>query len=156
HRRRAAHHPDGRSPGLRELRTARPAGARGRHARGDRGPVGPGAFPRGEHGPQDRRGHSLPPPRRAPRADHEPREPADGDRGAGRDALHREDLRVRGRWLGAGLLAIVIPVAAAEPVRVEVDLSGAPRNVAHTTLTFPVSPGPMTLAFPEWLPGEHS
>jgi len=36
-----------------------------------------------------------------------------------------------------------------------VDLTNAPRKIIHAQLTMPVSPGPMTLLYPEWIPGEH-
>lgn len=40
-------------------------------------------------------------------------------------------------------------------VRIEVDLRDAARHIFHSTLTFPVKPGPLTLLYPEWIPGEH-
>jgi predicted metalloprotease with PDZ domain len=36
-----------------------------------------------------------------------------------------------------------------------VDLTDAPRKLLHATETLPVQPGPMTLVYPEWIPGEH-
>src|SRR5712692_2931616 len=42
-----------------------------------------------------------------------------------------------------------------QPVRVEVDLRDAPRHIFHSKLTFAVTPGPLTLLYPEWIPGEH-
>src|SRR4029077_14962089 len=36
-----------------------------------------------------------------------------------------------------------------------VDLTDAPRNLFHATLTIPVSPGETTLAYPKWIPGNH-
>jgi predicted metalloprotease with PDZ domain len=42
-----------------------------------------------------------------------------------------------------------------EPVRVEVDLRDAPRHIFHSKLTFAVKPGPLSLLYPEWIPGEH-
>jgi len=36
-----------------------------------------------------------------------------------------------------------------------VDLTDAPRKILHAQLTFPVQPGPLTLLFPQWIPGEH-
>jgi predicted metalloprotease with PDZ domain len=36
-----------------------------------------------------------------------------------------------------------------------VDASEAPRKIFHARLTFEVSPGPLTLQYPKWLPGEH-
>ncbi|HET7650487.1 MAG TPA: M61 family peptidase [Gammaproteobacteria bacterium] len=37
-----------------------------------------------------------------------------------------------------------------------VDLSDAPRKLFHVQETIPVKPGPLTLYYPEWIPGEHS
>ena len=42
-----------------------------------------------------------------------------------------------------------------QPVRVEVDLRDAPRHIFHSKLTFAVKQGPLTLLYPEWIPGEH-
>jgi predicted metalloprotease with PDZ domain len=36
-----------------------------------------------------------------------------------------------------------------------VDLSDAPRNLYHSRLTIPVKPGPLTLVYPKWIPGNH-
>src|SRR5215472_19102123 len=41
-------------------------------------------------------------------------------------------------------------------VRLEVDLRDAPRRVYHSRMEFPVKPGPLTLVYPKWIPGEHS
>jgi len=42
-----------------------------------------------------------------------------------------------------------------QPVRIEVDLRDAPRHIFHSKLTLTVKPGPLTLLYPEWIPGEH-
>jgi predicted metalloprotease with PDZ domain len=36
-----------------------------------------------------------------------------------------------------------------------VDLTDAPRKLIHASETLTVTPGPLTLAYPEWIPGEH-
>jgi predicted metalloprotease with PDZ domain len=36
-----------------------------------------------------------------------------------------------------------------------VDATEAPQKLFHATLTIPVSAGPLTLLYPEWIPGEH-
>jgi predicted metalloprotease with PDZ domain len=36
-----------------------------------------------------------------------------------------------------------------------VDLTDAPRKIIHAQLTIPVKPGPLTLLYPKWIPGEH-
>lgn len=46
--------------------------------------------------------------------------------------------------------------AQTPPVKLEVDLRDAARRVYHATMQFPVKPGPFTLVYPKWIPGEHS
>lgn len=41
------------------------------------------------------------------------------------------------------------------PITLNVDLRDAPKKIVHATETIPVAPGPLVLAFPEWIPGEH-
>jgi predicted metalloprotease with PDZ domain len=63
------------------------------------------------------------------------------------------------------LMAIVAgcatPPAAAQPpapaptVRLTVDATDAPRHLTRAHLVMPVHPGPLTLAYPKWIPGEH-
>jgi predicted metalloprotease with PDZ domain len=54
------------------------------------------------------------------------------------------------------LLAFALAqLASAQSLRVFVDLTDAPRNFFHSTLTLPVSAGPLTLAYPKWIPGNH-
>jgi len=40
-------------------------------------------------------------------------------------------------------------------MRLTVDLTDAPRKVIHARMTIPVKPGPLTLLYPKWIPGEH-
>jgi predicted metalloprotease with PDZ domain len=68
----------------------------------------------------------------------------------------------RGSALSAGLLGLLLALecsayAATRPgvIRVEVDATEAPQHILHTHLTIPVEAGPLTLMFPEWIPGEH-
>jgi predicted metalloprotease with PDZ domain len=44
---------------------------------------------------------------------------------------------------------------AANGQRLRVDATDAPRNILHSTVTIPVTPGPLTLAYPKWIPGNH-
>lgn len=56
------------------------------------------------------------------------------------------------------LLAILFSATtafAAGPIRVTVDATDAVRDVMHTHLTIPAAPGPLTLYYPKWIPGEH-
>ena len=45
---------------------------------------------------------------------------------------------------------------AQAPIKLAIDLREAPKKIVHAVETIPVAPGPMTLAFPKWIPGEHS
>src|SRR5262249_4205571 len=59
----------------------------------------------------------------------------------------------------AGGMAIPAATPRAESnapaVRMVVDAREFPRHVLHSTLNFPVSPGPLTLYYPKWIPGTH-
>jgi predicted metalloprotease with PDZ domain len=49
-----------------------------------------------------------------------------------------------------------LPAAAnAQSIQLSVDLSDAPRNIFHCRLKIPAKPGPLTLVYPEWIPGNH-
>ena len=52
-------------------------------------------------------------------------------------------------------LAISSFGSAAAPIQLSVDLTDAPRKLLHARLTIPVEPGPVTLVYPQWIPGEH-
>ncbi|MDE2482597.1 MAG: M61 family peptidase [bacterium] len=55
-----------------------------------------------------------------------------------------------------GADALDAPLATqSNPMTVVLDASKAPLGLATTHLTIPVKPGPFTLDFPEWIPGEH-
>ena len=41
-------------------------------------------------------------------------------------------------------------------IKMNVDATEASRSLLHTSLTIPVKPGPLTLFYPKWIPGEHS
>jgi predicted metalloprotease with PDZ domain len=42
-----------------------------------------------------------------------------------------------------------------KPIRLTVDVTQAPQKILHAKLEMPVRPGPLTLYYPEWIPGEH-
>ncbi|HEY1755759.1 MAG TPA: hypothetical protein VGG72_10215 [Bryobacteraceae bacterium] len=44
---------------------------------------------------------------------------------------------------------------AQTPIQLHVDASDAPRRIFHVQMTMPAQPGPMTLLYPQWIPGEH-
>ena len=48
-----------------------------------------------------------------------------------------------------------IEAAEARAVVLDVDAREAPRKIFHSKLTIPAVPGPLTLAYPKWIPGEH-
>jgi len=53
------------------------------------------------------------------------------------------------------VLSIMSSFAGAQSMQLFVDLTDAPRNIFHSRLTFPVKPGPLTLVYPKWIPGNH-
>jgi len=56
-------------------------------------------------------------------------------------------------WLEAPLApAQAVPQ---ETARLEVDATDAPRRLIHVRLALPAAPGPLTLLYPQWIPGEH-
>jgi len=65
------------------------------------------------------------------------------------------------RFLSLALAALplslsVLPAAAERPpIRITADLSDAPRKLYHAEIDLPVSPGPITLITPQWIPGTH-
>lgn len=63
------------------------------------------------------------------------------------------------QFIATILLLAVTAASHAEsqtPVKLEVDLRDAPRRIYHARMEFPVKPGPFTLVYPKWIPGEHS
>src|ERR1700753_2947585 len=44
---------------------------------------------------------------------------------------------------------------AQAPISLHVDLTDAPRHLIHAHLQIPVSAGPVTLEYPQWIPGDH-
>jgi len=57
----------------------------------------------------------------------------------------------------ACLIILVFPFVSsvADSIRLFVDLTDAPRNIYHSRLTIPAKPGPLTLVYPKWIPGNH-
>lgn len=50
---------------------------------------------------------------------------------------------------------LLAPLSAQSPLDLKLDASDAPRRLFHARLTIPVKPGPLRLAYPKWIPGEH-
>src|SRR5437762_5978461 len=46
--------------------------------------------------------------------------------------------------------------AFAAPMTLRVDATEAPRKIYHAELNISANPGPMTLFYPKWIPGEHA
>ncbi len=53
---------------------------------------------------------------------------------------------------------ILAPLVFAQDstIHLNVDATDAPRRLYHIHMTMPAKTGPMTLLYPEWIPGEHS
>ena len=47
------------------------------------------------------------------------------------------------------------PLAAQNAVELHVDATAAAQRVIHVRMSMPARPGPLTLLYPEWIPGEH-
>jgi predicted metalloprotease with PDZ domain len=53
-------------------------------------------------------------------------------------------------------LAVVAVAQQTKPTVIRVDATQAPIGILHAEIVFPVSPGPMVVAYPKWIPGEHA
>ena len=53
------------------------------------------------------------------------------------------------------LSLVSLSLHAQTPVKLKVDASDAARRLFHVQISMPAKPGPMTLMYPEWIPGEH-
>jgi predicted metalloprotease with PDZ domain len=70
------------------------------------------------------------------------------------------------RGLGWPVLFVLLAVTPAAgpgfatpanpPIRLTVDATEAPRRILHARLEIPVRPGPLTLVYPKWIPGNHA
>jgi predicted metalloprotease with PDZ domain len=56
--------------------------------------------------------------------------------------------------------APAVPAASsapsARPIELLVDATDAPRGIFHSRLVIPAAPGPLALAYPKWIQGEHT
>src|ERR1700690_3391214 len=50
---------------------------------------------------------------------------------------------------------VAVAQTAAGPIRLFVDAFQAPQKILHVRMEIPVAAGPLTLYYPEWIPGEH-
>jgi predicted metalloprotease with PDZ domain len=53
------------------------------------------------------------------------------------------------------LLTLTFSAPAQTTIQISVDATDVPRRLIHAHLIIPATPGPMTLYYPQWLPGEH-
>lgn len=56
---------------------------------------------------------------------------------------------------GSALLCFLLGTVRAADVSIRVDASAVAAKRVHTDLTIAVKPGPLTLVYPKWIPGEH-
>src|ERR1051326_5760782 len=57
--------------------------------------------------------------------------------------------------LASCAVALAQGARGAQAVRLSVDATEAPRKLFRATEVIPAQPGPLTLYYPEWIPGEH-
>jgi predicted metalloprotease with PDZ domain len=48
-----------------------------------------------------------------------------------------------------------VPAASSQPIKLVVDATHVPQKILHAELQISVTPGPLTLVYPKWIPGEH-
>src|SRR5579864_2784083 len=53
------------------------------------------------------------------------------------------------------VLVVFSALISAQEMKLRVDATDAPRHILHASMNIPAKPGPMTLLYPEWIPGEH-
>ena len=58
-------------------------------------------------------------------------------------------------WLALFVIGTPLVGAQSAPTRVSVDATDSTRRLYHVKMVMPVTPGPLTLFYPEWIPGEH-
>lgn len=68
--------------------------------------------------------------------------------------------RTAAPWPILGLVvffpALAPAAAPSRPIELSVDASEAPRRLLHARLVIPAAPGPLTLYYPKWIPGDHA
>jgi predicted metalloprotease with PDZ domain len=70
----------------------------------------------------------------------------------GQDAILRTDCQS----VPVLILLLAAQALSQTPIQIHVDATEAPRRLLHATMQFPVQPGPMSLLYPKWIPGEHA
>src|ERR1700739_3907404 len=59
------------------------------------------------------------------------------------------------KFFAVAVCLVGAPLFAQGPIPIHVDATDAGRRLFHVRMTMPAKPGPMTLLYPEWIPGEH-
>lgn len=59
------------------------------------------------------------------------------------------------RFFAVFALVSVFSSAQDAQIKLKVDATDASRHILHASMNIPAKPGPMTLLYPEWIPGEH-
>ena len=55
------------------------------------------------------------------------------------------------------VLGVAALLAQSSPtINLTVDATHAPEKILHTRMVMPVKPGPFTVLYPKWIPGEHN
>jgi len=54
------------------------------------------------------------------------------------------------------LLVLASTLAAQNPIRVRVDATDAPQRIFHVQIDLQAAQGPVTLLYPQWIPGDHA
>ena len=64
-------------------------------------------------------------------------------------------IRLR-QWVLPAVLGVLCASAAeAQTISLTVDATQTPQKILHAHLVMPVKPGPLTIYYPKWIPGEH-
>src|ERR1700750_883762 len=64
-------------------------------------------------------------------------------------------MRRFGMCVWVSWLCVLASQFSAAQIKVAVDATDAPRHILHSRVTMPAKPGPMTIVYPKWIPGEH-
>jgi predicted metalloprotease with PDZ domain len=51
--------------------------------------------------------------------------------------------------------ALLLAASASAQLKVSIDATDISRRILHSRVTMPAKPGPMTVVYPKWIPGEH-
>jgi predicted metalloprotease with PDZ domain len=74
------------------------------------------------------------------------------------EILSMHQFRLHAALLAALVPASLLPLHASgqkKPIQIVADLTDGPRKLYHADVDLPVTPGPLDLITPEWIPGNH-